>query len=316
MTKAAEIMNEIEATRADIRATLHEIQERVSIDSIVHRMIGPAKDGTIEFGRALGTAVRDNPIALSVTAVGLGWLMLGQRRNHLNGNGEGTAQVRRSTGTGRLDPSRPPEGAIPMPDLSASSPYAGEEGRTQADVSARAREAGEAVRARSRETVERARSWTKETAEHAKSWTRESASQASGTIRESTEAVKEAATRMGSQLRHSSERAGGYVRAHPFAVGAMAIVAGTTLALVLARGSRRTRATGNGGSATGREREPRGSEQVGTVPLMTTEGEAVATEDITRVEEQPSVATTAEPPRPGGAPDVGSDLPPQPVRPI
>ncbi len=264
----------MELTRSNIRSTISEIENRVSIDNVVHRLIAPAKNGTIELGRALGAAVRDNPIALGVTAVGLGWLILGQTRDSETGS---PRHMR--VGDPRLDPHRVSDDAIPTADLSKSNVHA-KGGNTSSNPKEMIMEAKESVKAwgrdaadkvrnaadETRETADKARSqledtteqarswtketadqaeaWTKETAEQAEAWTRESAAQASETIRKSAQTVKKTVKDTGERLRRNAGNVGEFVREHPLAVGAAAVVAGVALALLMTRRSSQPSADG------------------------------------------------------------------------
>ncbi len=79
MSEASEIMAEMDRTREEIRQTLGAIAERFTVDSLMQQVVTPAKEGTVELGRALGDAARANPVAVGLTAIGLGWLMFGSR---------------------------------------------------------------------------------------------------------------------------------------------------------------------------------------------------------------------------------------------
>lgn len=77
MTSTTKIMHEMDRTRDDIRATLEAIEGRLSVDNVVQQVIMPTREQAMEYGRIFGDAVRANPLALGVTALGIGWLMLG-----------------------------------------------------------------------------------------------------------------------------------------------------------------------------------------------------------------------------------------------
>ncbi|MFZ1413309.1 MAG: hypothetical protein WAS73_01840 [Defluviicoccus sp.] len=320
MTTAREITHEMELTRSDIRSTLSEIENRLSIDNVMQRIITPAKSGTIEVGRALGAAARNNPIAVGVTAVGLGWLILGQTRELAPRYRDTGSPRRMRMGDPRLDSHHVSDEASPMADLSKSNVHA-KGGNTSSNPEEMIMEAKESVRAwgrdaadkvrdaadKTRETANKARSqledtteqarswaketadqaeaWTKETAEQAEAWTRENAAQASETIRKSAQTVRKTVKDTGERLRRNAGNAGAFVREHPLAVGAVAVIAGVAFASLMKRRSSQpsaddqddddgavTLSDASAASFSG-GRPERGDYSEPTIPLMTTQGE-------------------------------------------
>jgi hypothetical protein len=87
-----EIEREIDATRADMKATLDALEHRLSFDRLVELTIGRIKDRGGEFAGNLTDAATQNPVPALLTSIGLGWMMLsshrGARGNH-NGFGNG-----------------------------------------------------------------------------------------------------------------------------------------------------------------------------------------------------------------------------------
>lgn len=71
-----ELEKDIEASRARLDQTIDQIQERLSVSSIVDEMLGNARrtplsgayDGALE-------AVRRNPVPVLLIAAGVGWLL-------------------------------------------------------------------------------------------------------------------------------------------------------------------------------------------------------------------------------------------------
>lgn len=111
-----QLMNEARNTRADIDATLAELEERLSperLADLVGQALVPARAGTVRFARNLGASAQDNPVAATLAAVGLGWLMMSRRRDReYVGTAHapyGRAGLHGDYGDepdGRLDPSR------------------------------------------------------------------------------------------------------------------------------------------------------------------------------------------------------------------
>lgn len=230
------IIREIDATRDDIRQTLDELGNRLSVANLLDSAVKPATQGTAEFARSVGTAAQHNPLGLVVTAVGLAWLMFSQRS---------TARVASAAGEGggydvhRLDPNRPPQRNL--------SP----EGPSMTDKIS--------------ETMESAKDWSQEkmhkateTMETAKGWSRETAHKAAEVAHKASEkahhladsasrttmhvadrasrTTKEIASRAADTLQPVARSASGFVSRHPLAVGAAVIGAGALLAFTLARG--------------------------------------------------------------------------------
>ncbi|WP_336486179.1 DUF3618 domain-containing protein [Methylobacterium nigriterrae] len=76
MTSLNEMEKDIEASRARLDQTIDQIQDRLSVSSIVDEMLGTARrtplngvyDGALE-------AVRRNPVPVMIIAAGIGWLL-------------------------------------------------------------------------------------------------------------------------------------------------------------------------------------------------------------------------------------------------
>lgn len=80
-----QLMNEAKDTRADIDATLAELEDRLSperLADLVGQALVPARAGTLRFARNLGASAQDNPVAATLAVVGLGWMMMSRRRDH------------------------------------------------------------------------------------------------------------------------------------------------------------------------------------------------------------------------------------------
>ncbi|WP_445156797.1 DUF3618 domain-containing protein [Halomonas sp. E14] len=78
--KPEEIENEIYQARARLDETLHEIEERFSPQQLMNATYDYLRHGGAhEIADSLGRTVRENPLPVVLTGVGLGWLMLSQR---------------------------------------------------------------------------------------------------------------------------------------------------------------------------------------------------------------------------------------------
>lgn len=77
---SAEIEREIEAERRELAGTVNELRDRISLESALHQVAGVVRDNGGDAARALGRQVRDNPVALALTGIGIAWLMMGPRQ--------------------------------------------------------------------------------------------------------------------------------------------------------------------------------------------------------------------------------------------
>jgi len=91
------IEREIDATRADMRATLEALERRFSFDRLVDLTLGRVRERGGEFAGNLTDAATRNPLPLLLTSVGLGWMMLTSRRGNQDGNWDSGSAGRRRT---------------------------------------------------------------------------------------------------------------------------------------------------------------------------------------------------------------------------
>jgi hypothetical protein len=87
---AAALERDIDATRADVRATLTALERRLSFDRLVELTIGRIRERGGEFAGNLTDTATQNPMPVLLTSIGLGWMMLISRR----GSGNGAARAR------------------------------------------------------------------------------------------------------------------------------------------------------------------------------------------------------------------------------
>jgi hypothetical protein len=76
-----EIEREIDATRADMRATLEALERRFSFDRLMDLTVGRIRERGGEFAGNLTDAATQNPVPLLLVSVGVAWLMLTSRRD-------------------------------------------------------------------------------------------------------------------------------------------------------------------------------------------------------------------------------------------
>jgi len=80
------IERDIDATRADMRATLEALERRFSFDRLVDLTVGRVRERGGEFAGNLTDAAARNPLPLLLTAVGVGWMMLASRSGNHGSN--------------------------------------------------------------------------------------------------------------------------------------------------------------------------------------------------------------------------------------
>lgn len=77
-----EIEHEIHQTRARLDETLHEIEEKFSPQKLMNTTYEYLRHGGAQSAvSSLGRTIRENPLPVMVTGIGLGWLLLAQSRS-------------------------------------------------------------------------------------------------------------------------------------------------------------------------------------------------------------------------------------------
>jgi hypothetical protein len=74
------IERDIDATRADMRATLEALERRFSMDRLIDMTVGRIRARGGEFATNLTDAATQNPMPVLLTSIGLAWMMLGSGR--------------------------------------------------------------------------------------------------------------------------------------------------------------------------------------------------------------------------------------------
>jgi hypothetical protein len=91
----ARIERNIDATRADMQATLAALERKLSPDRIMELTLGRIQDRGGEFASNLTNAATQNPVPVVLAAIGIGWMMLASRRNGVRGpSADATASMR------------------------------------------------------------------------------------------------------------------------------------------------------------------------------------------------------------------------------
>jgi hypothetical protein len=85
---------DIDATRADVRATLSALERRLSLDHLVEMTVGRIRERGGEFAGNLTDAATQNPVPVLLTSIGLGWMMLASRGNGGGSRAAASARAR------------------------------------------------------------------------------------------------------------------------------------------------------------------------------------------------------------------------------
>ncbi|WP_022708519.1 DUF3618 domain-containing protein [Paracoccus zeaxanthinifaciens] len=96
---SAEIQREIETERKEMNQTLSELTNRLSPDHLIREVSDHFRQHGGEITRSVSESVKQNPLALALTGVGLSWLILGQNRSQ---QAAAPAVGHASTGTTRV----------------------------------------------------------------------------------------------------------------------------------------------------------------------------------------------------------------------
>lgn len=99
-----QLEREVDQARSRLGRTASELSDRLSPGEIMDQALGMAREHGGEFGRNLGAQVKNNPMPMILTSVGLTWMMMASGKNGAahpyvkhdmstgkDGNGAGTA---------------------------------------------------------------------------------------------------------------------------------------------------------------------------------------------------------------------------------
>lgn len=83
-----EIENEIHETRERLDHTLHELEERFSPQQLMNTTYEYLRQGGAnDIASTVGRTIKDNPLPIMVTGIGLGWLLISQRKSNQHDSG-------------------------------------------------------------------------------------------------------------------------------------------------------------------------------------------------------------------------------------
>lgn len=72
-----QIEREVEQERAELKGTLEDLFNRFTFEEAWNRIGAYMRDNRDEFGQSVGRVVKEKPLAVALTAVGVGWLLFG-----------------------------------------------------------------------------------------------------------------------------------------------------------------------------------------------------------------------------------------------
>lgn len=193
----------IDATRADMRATLEALERRFSVDRLVDMAVGRIRARGGEFANNLTDAATQNPMPLLLTSIGLAWLMLGTSRRYPRSYGD---------------------------DHPSQAPAAG--GRIK-DAAETVRGAAESTR----ETLQHAADSSREAFRSATQSSRETFEQTAESLRSGAESLRGSATRAAEATRehvdHARARMDRMLDDQPLMLGVLGLAAGAIIGALL-----------------------------------------------------------------------------------
>jgi ElaB/YqjD/DUF883 family membrane-anchored ribosome-binding protein len=204
------IEQEIDATRADMRATLEALEHRFSFERLVDLTVGRVRERGGEFAGNLTDAATQNPVPLLLASIGIGWMMLTSRRGGRENEGVSTpgatSGIRRRMGEMR--------------------------GRA-AETADRVHGAVDSTR----DTLRSAADSTREALRNATQSSRETFEHTTASLQHTAESVRDTATRAASvtreQVEHARERMDRLLHEQPLMLGALGLAAGAIIGALL-----------------------------------------------------------------------------------
>ncbi len=76
----SDLEREVDREREDLGATIDALREKASIGSVLDQVVTAVGENGGDISRNLGRTIRDNPLPVILTGVGLAWLMAGSGR--------------------------------------------------------------------------------------------------------------------------------------------------------------------------------------------------------------------------------------------
>lgn len=234
---SVDIENEIHQTRARLDETLHEIEERFSPQKLMNTTYDYLRHGGAEDAiTAIGRTIRENPLPVMVTGIGLGWLLLAQRRSSHAHDDYYADQGRYSGGYpgSTLPATRMPDGGD-MPGSTVSGAGTTTLGHDPAvfgatpQHGAEEHDHGSGMTQKARQMADS----MKDRAQHMSDQVRERAQHMSGQMRERSSHLRDRQHSVMQSVSHRARDAGAqtshFVQDHPLVAGALGVAMGAVL---------------------------------------------------------------------------------------
>ena len=206
-----EIEQEIRQTRARLDDTLHQIEEKFSPEQLMNTTYDYLRHGGAERAvNSLSRTLKENPLPVMVTGIGLGWLLLAQRSSHTSTSTQDneTMSGARATVLGH-DPAA----------LGATPQHHSREESSAEGMTDKAKHMVEGMRERAGHLGEQ----VKEHSQHLGDQMRHRASH----LDEQRHAAMDAASH---RMHDASHQATHFVQDHPLVAGALGVAVGAVLA--------------------------------------------------------------------------------------
>lgn len=225
-----QLEREIDATRAELLATLEELEHRLSPSELVNQVWSQLRRHGGEYGNSLGQRLKENPMPALLTSIGIAWMMAANGRRHDGASAYGS---RRYAGNGN--------GAGRLHETGERMRESGER------VGEHVRERMHGVRQRMHDVRDRMHG-ARESMRHRSEDAREGVVRARERVTSSTEHMRERARSMATSARHRASRArsgfGHLLEEQPLLLGAIGLAAGVIAGAALPPTEQEDRAFG------------------------------------------------------------------------
>jgi hypothetical protein len=91
---SAEIERDIARERAQLSEAVRDLQNRFSVENIFRELSGQVRSNGLEVAQSFGRSAKNNPLALTLTGIGLAWLMFGNNQDNGRHDNNGRRPVR------------------------------------------------------------------------------------------------------------------------------------------------------------------------------------------------------------------------------
>ncbi len=237
-----DIERELEENREGLRSSIAALQDTFSPETIFRSVTDNVGRHGGDFGKSIGAAARENPLALAVTGVGLGWLIFGrgpsadsiERSARRAGDSDLTLGGKRRTAYGEgADASIGPRGPVPEGDApnwmsdENRGPTMGQRARASwHNAGSRMRSAGTGAS----DTAGRVRDRSNDMGRRLSEGTEHMGEEARERIVAAREQAVIASERASQSMSRGADRAVDFFEEHPIVAGALAFAVGAAIA--------------------------------------------------------------------------------------